>query len=133
MTPPTAQEIFDTVATHLFTQGRQARLSNTTCAYRSDDGLKCAIGALIPDDMYRSEMEGGSPSILITYFPALRTVFGDSMRLLALLQRAHDNALIWQSTFTMRMALQRDGSDNIWGNVPVDTSILDTLSFADGR
>ena len=57
----TEQEILDKVATHLLTQGKPAKLhpelNSEACAYRSPDGLKCALGCLIPDDVYDPEME----------------------------------------------------------------------------
>ncbi len=35
------------------------------CRYRTPDGQKCAIGILISDDKYSSDMEGGNISCLI--------------------------------------------------------------------
>lgn len=46
-----AQQIFDKVARHLFTQGRPAK-SNGLCRYRDDEGRSCAVGCLIPDESY---------------------------------------------------------------------------------
>lgn len=55
----TAQEVFDKVANHLLTQNKKSIDEGLDeCLYRSPDGLKCAIGCLIPDDMYKEEMEG---------------------------------------------------------------------------
>lgn len=51
------QEIFDTVVNHLHKQGKPAEVGNT-CRYRTEDGLMCAVGCLIPDDKYKPEMEG---------------------------------------------------------------------------
>lgn len=63
------QEIFDKVATHLLTQGKQSRLNpedtRGICAYRSKDGSKCAAGCLIPDDVYDPRMEGNLITTLI--------------------------------------------------------------------
>jgi hypothetical protein len=57
----TRQEIFDKVATHLLTQGRRSmNEAGISCAYRGEDGLKCAIGVLIPDDQYKPSFEGYS-------------------------------------------------------------------------
>jgi hypothetical protein len=56
------QEIFDKVAKHLLTQNRQAK-GKTGCAYRGDNGDKCAIGCLIPDEDYGPKMENGAPRI----------------------------------------------------------------------
>lgn len=55
----TNQEIFDTVAVHLLTQNKRATKANcsTTCQYRTSEGLKCAVGCLIPDEKYTPEME----------------------------------------------------------------------------
>ena len=52
----TDQELFDRVVTHLAKQGRRA-MARVACLYRTPDGLKCAIGCLIPDEKYRAEME----------------------------------------------------------------------------
>lgn len=61
----TAQEIFDVVARHLLTQGRTA-LNDQGCAYRGDDGCKCAVGCLIDDEDYRPTFEGRRASIVAT-------------------------------------------------------------------
>lgn len=55
------QEIFDKAATHLLRQNARSLIGGHTsrCAYRGQDGLKCAVGALIPDRFYFPEMEGG--------------------------------------------------------------------------
>lgn len=50
------QEIFDTVATHLLTQGHKA--FDLNCKYHAKNGDKCAIGVLIPDELYDPVIEG---------------------------------------------------------------------------
>jgi len=57
---PTKQETFDTVARHLLTQKAQSLLDDVgkTCAYRGTNGLKCAVGALLPDELYHPSLEG---------------------------------------------------------------------------
>ena len=63
----TRQEIFDIVARHLLTQGERSTAPKLGCAYRDGSGRKCAIGALIPDDLYSRDLEGfraDSPCIL---------------------------------------------------------------------
>ena len=56
----TKQQILDTVRTKLRAQGARSAhhgsVYGTVCAYRSGD-LKCAIGHLIPDDLYCKEIE----------------------------------------------------------------------------
>jgi hypothetical protein len=95
-----AQEIFDTVARHLMTQGAQALrkkpgLNDETCAYRGDDGKKCAVGALIPDNIYVPEMDQGTDTsvrALLRRFPTeLPAYFYENTDLLDQLQDVHDD------------------------------------------
>lgn len=58
MTQHTLQEVFDVVATHLLTQNKKAQHEETgECMYRTCDGLRCAVGVLIPDELYDPNME----------------------------------------------------------------------------
>ena len=57
----TEQEIFDRVARHLLTQKMHSMMDDT-CVYLAPDGLKCAIGCLIPFEMYTPDLEGLSVS-----------------------------------------------------------------------
>lgn len=59
----TNQEIFDRVYVHLLTQNAKSEAS-IGCAYRGDNGRKCAIGCLIPDEVYKPDFEGISPEVL---------------------------------------------------------------------
>ena len=53
------QLAFSTVARHLLTQNKVSYdLIHDRCAYRGDNGLKCAIGCLIDDRDYDVSMEG---------------------------------------------------------------------------
>lgn len=55
----TKKQIFNKVKNHLLTQNRQCVSTNGItglCKYRSGN-LKCAIGALIPDELYCPEIE----------------------------------------------------------------------------
>ena len=89
------QKVFDKVATHLLTQKLSAQeYGGGNCYYRYH-GLKCAIGALIPDEVYDSKIEGGSVAQQKVYelIPEeLRPVPGDGgdMRCYSALQRIHD-------------------------------------------
>lgn len=70
------QEIFDKVTVHLLTQKKKAqRVNNLSlfvsvnpespiCTYRSPEGLRCAIGCLIPDELYDPVIEGISLNIV---------------------------------------------------------------------
>lgn len=57
----TAQGMFDRVASHLLKQNAKALSESGDCRYRGERGLKCAIGALIPDELYDPRIEGGAP------------------------------------------------------------------------
>jgi hypothetical protein len=55
----TNQEIFTTVRSHLLAQNaRSFDPERRLCVYRDWEGKKCAVGALIPDDIYALNMEG---------------------------------------------------------------------------
>lgn len=68
------QQMFDTVVKHLLAQGeRSVAIINyeNRCMYRFE-GLKCAVGCLIPDDLYIPEMEGLNVAGLLDKYPALK-------------------------------------------------------------
>lgn len=88
------QEIFDKVAAHLLAQNKKAESPQTgMCMYRSPDGLKCAMGALIPDDIYDPAFEGHAIDILISRYDRLDSLFDPECSddfFLCSLQRVHD-------------------------------------------
>lgn len=93
------QTAFDRVATHLLAQNEKATDNKSGhCVYRAPDGRKCAIGALIPDDKYTSEMEGKMPEQLHNTWG----LFGNevNIELLDDLQDCHDNFQVseWRDT-----------------------------------
>ena len=63
ITPLTNQELFDRVATHLLTQGERAR-GVDSCLYRTHYGLSCAVGGVIPDDLYHPGIERTPAKVL---------------------------------------------------------------------
>lgn len=99
----TMQQVFDQVATHLLTQGKQALMASsallkaqmlgiefvaaTVCAYRGENGTKCAAGCLISDDEYVQHMEGNSWRELVEQ----GLVPGHLLTLIARLQSIHDH------------------------------------------
>jgi hypothetical protein len=86
-----AQEIFDTVKNHLLKQNaKSVNEEMDICAYRSPDGLKCAIGCLISDKEYSPTMEGLGVEDLSLDFPVLEERFIDHSDLLDSLQKVHD-------------------------------------------
>lgn len=66
----TNQEVFDKVVTALRKQGAKSQ-SHGCCAYRGRWGRKCAVGHLIPDELYDENMEGKLWVDLSEWFPAV--------------------------------------------------------------
>lgn len=94
----TDQQIFDHITAHLLKQGRRATspAAGYYCRYRTEDGLKCAVGALIPDDRYDPGMEGHLVSELVPNFllDIIQTPqLGTTIDLLRQLQQIHDRAI----------------------------------------
>jgi hypothetical protein len=88
----TDQEIFDTVAKHLLTQKAKALSENGTCAYRGENGTKCAVGCLISDEDYFPSIEGKVVTGLFRDFgekPAINQLKSNEI-LLIKLQSIHD-------------------------------------------
>lgn len=124
------QDIFNKVAVHLFDQSKRATANDGEyCQYRGKDNTKCAIGALIPDEMYDEKMEGGSVYVLFRRFPAMEEFFSvENTQFLRELQYVHDNRGSWYTNEMMRGALRAVGEA-----YEVDTSIVDTLHFRSTR
>lgn len=129
----TPQEIFDTVARHLFTQGERAGIvrtddsgyDNFDCLYRAPGGKTCAVGCLIPDAAYRPSMEGsGAFTMRSMHEDVLPRWFLPNGGLLARLQQVHDCAHYWQQDHDMKFALAC-----VADAFGLDKSILDSLSF----
>ena len=93
----TPQEAFETVAKHLLAQGRPSKNEKGMCVYRGPDGLKCAVGALIPDEAYDPRMEDIYASMVIAQFDDLEFLKEANLevngeRLLDVLQELHDSS-----------------------------------------
>ena len=89
---PSAQEVFDIVVNHLFTQGRPAYDGIQGCMYRTHDGLRCAVGVLIPDDLYDKAFEGSQSDFVIQeLFDADLADWREHKDLLMRLQGIHDH------------------------------------------
>lgn len=137
----TPQEIFDTVARHLFTQGERAGIvlddnsddefaKDFSCQYRAPGGAKCAVGALIPDEAYSPDMEErGIGNVYYSFSAVLPLWMADNLKLLVSLQSVHDNRDSWTSTESMRILLAR-----VADFYDLDASVLNNLAFpSDGR
>lgn len=88
-----SQEIFDKVAEHLLTQNcrsvKKDALGMYPCVYRTTEGLKCAIGCLIPEELYDPLMEGLPVETLLRGFIELRE-YVPEVSLAKSLQTVHD-------------------------------------------
>lgn len=133
----TPQEIFDTVARHLFTQGERAGIvleddptdddkyanKGFSCRYRAPGGAKCAVGVLIPDEVYSFNMEErGVNDVYYAFAAVLPLWMGENLKLLASLQSVHDDFCYWQSTGSLRAALA-----NVADFYNLNASVLDNL------
>lgn len=91
----TNQEVFDKVLFALRKQGRASirytHSQNSECAYRGHDGMKCAVGHLIPDEKYNAGLEGVKCSDLQVRYAAGLTEHQEDLGIA--LQDAHDHCL----------------------------------------
>ena len=89
---PSAQEVVDIVVNHLFTQGRPAYDGVQGCMYRTHDGLRCAVGVLITDDLYDKAFESNKSDLVIQeLFDEDLADWREHKDLLMRLQSIHDH------------------------------------------
>lgn len=94
----TDREIFDKVKTHLLQQ-KVPSMEDGECVYLNPNGLKCAIGCLIPVEYYSKSIEGLTLSDIFSSVlkrPLVDTlkksgIDSKSFPLLSKLQTIHDN------------------------------------------
>lgn len=89
----TNQEVFNKVAKHLLTQNKKSQDIEQQCLYRGPYGLKCAIGFLIPDELYDPKYETNGVFGLKEMgfdFNIINIDWYQSSELLGALQRVHD-------------------------------------------
>jgi hypothetical protein len=107
----TAQELFETVVHHQRKQGEKSHVKVSgeaySARYRDPEGRACAIGCLIPNDLYKTSMEGGDVHDLIKsgLLPMEWSAeFYKNLRLLSALQKIHDQSasfLDWEKQWRM--------------------------------
>jgi len=90
------QELFDRISKHLLNQNeRSEALVRGACRYRGDNGLKCAVGAIIPDKKYSEKIEGSSVySSDVAQCLPIRYQGGNSLKFLLKLQKLHDQTAV---------------------------------------
>lgn len=112
------QEVFDKVARHLLTQNSRALFDPDNelsgCAYRAEGGKSCAVGCLIPDDLYDEKMENVPAGRLAVEFPKLRKLFNfdNSSIFLSLLQSIHDSRDVRSWFYELFTFAQKHNLDN---------------------
>lgn len=127
----TPQTIFDEVVRHAFKQRAPARGECAPlCRYRADDGNKCFVGALIPDEIYVVGMDGagGVSNLIRGYENTLPAWFGTHRELLEDLQQIHDNAAhVWGGADTEKAFLQTvvRGLDGMAEEYGIISTVLD--------
>lgn len=95
----TEQELFNRVKTHLLNQGAKAETDESThgikmCQYHAESGLKCAVGCLITDEVYRPSMEGLDLTDRELWDALLDSgidMGGKTLSILGMLQNVHDS------------------------------------------
>ncbi len=95
------QKLFNAVVRQLRKQGKRSVIkvpgeSTVACLYRSEDGSRCAVGAVMSNKDYRPLMEESTVYALLVDFPhvltSLRKRFGDFEKgMLDRLQSMHDS------------------------------------------
>ena len=99
------QAMFDKVVRHLRKQGQKS-INRDSCLYRkvTEEGqvLKCAVGCLITDSKYDSQMEGNGLDTIREHFPkALPKLTEKQFVILKSLQCIHDLNKVdqWEDEF----------------------------------
>jgi hypothetical protein len=128
------KDLIDFVEQKLIEQGKMSR-NGAACAYRSQDGCKCAIGVLIPDENYSLGMDNTDGSfdyttvkdIVFKYYDRLGLPNDAHKNLLKIdflsqLQWAHDD-LAWQEHGHMT----NEGVQ--WSYLPFRAGIKNNLNY----
>lgn len=133
LNPENNQEVFDFVVEKLYRQGKKSTAlkenatdeTETYCVYRAKDGCKCAVGHLIPYDLYTAKIEGHTVWSLMNddiEEPKVKKV-ADYLKkfdinLLNLLQQAHDRSFSSVENFLQSILDREEDFNEV--NVNVD-------------
>ena len=97
------QDLFERVVTFLLAQGEASRDRRAGLfRYRGPRGMKCALGCLIPDELYDSMIEGmAAREVLAAGYVPSAEPGRETLDLLLDLQDVHDNACVndWPKCF----------------------------------
>lgn len=91
----TTQEMYWNIREYFSRPGavlsKNTNSAGTRCYYRGPDGSKCAVGCLIPDNLYHSDFEDKTLDRLYVDYPSVARYLGaDSKQFLRLAQEMHD-------------------------------------------
>jgi len=102
------QEAIELAAYKLGKQGKRS-----FCYYRTSNlEMKCGIGHLIPDEIYKEEFEGNSISSLLDNFENIKILFKNcDPYALARLQKIHDSYLFSDFRILFESEFVRYGLD----------------------
>lgn len=103
----TKQQMFDRVWQHFVVEKGPPSGDLTRCNYRDPSGAKCAMGLLIPDEMYAPVMEGRPAYAVLAGWPELHRLLMDGFDdvpialwdLCHSLQNCHDGAVAEAGSF----------------------------------
>lgn len=98
----TNAEIFKQVKDHLIKQGQRSvkhlRNGEIVCRYLDPDGNKCAVGCLIPYELYNPKIEGHSVDHpKVEEVLKLAGIGKESLDMLSELQAVHDYLSTWEN------------------------------------
>ena len=119
----TDRDVFEFIKNHLLTQGQRSIMEDeATCAYLGTDGKKCAVGALIREDIYHSSIEEKPVNHSLVRSAVTKSVpnWIINLELLGELQSIHDNAneYDWEM---VRWKLDEFESDKLVGDDYIPT------------
>lgn len=97
-----SKKVFTKIVNHLRKQNTKSSNKRGDCLYRGPNGLKCAAGCLIPDELYTKSLEGNN--VYDLRFQKIWDVLGYSERTISMvsdMQYIHDMYDVgdWESEF----------------------------------
>lgn len=102
----TDQTAFDAAYVHCMEQ-KVRSVDTRDCLYRGPNGTKCAVGCLIPDDLYHEDMEGSSGAGVVMSIGWAHL----SMGLIDSIQNAHDTFLDPDDLSVFRSKMEETAKD----------------------
>jgi len=103
------QEVFNKVVNHMLDQDEKSMINaddpSSNCAYYGQDGLKCAVGCLIPIDEYNRSFDSGGGVTLddvVMDCPSLNRLTQDIKSLLDALQTIHDKQDVYNWEYELK-------------------------------